>query len=161
MSDHAEKLAKRLEREGEKAVRFFSGLPEDIWERTVYSDGASWRVQQVLAHVVETESSLPGLFKHIVDGGNGVPQDFDLNEYNEQAVSLLEQTEPEQLVSMFSERRTQTIGFVRGLMDEDLARKGFHPFLGQAPVSEMIRLFYLHVQIHIRDVRSLMEEKVD
>ena len=159
MSDHAEKTAKRLEREGEKTARFFSELPVDIWEKIAYTDGAAWQVQQVLAHIVETESALPRLFKHIVDGGSGVPQDFDLDEYNEQTVRPLEQTAPEQLLTLFSERRKQTVAFVRGLTDEDLSKEGYHPFLGQAEVKEMIRLFYLHVQLHIRDVRSLIEEK--
>ncbi|MEN8240760.1 MAG: DinB family protein [Chloroflexota bacterium] len=155
MSKAAEKLAKRLTTEGIKTVEYFSELPSDIWEKPLYSEGASWNVRQVLAHIVETETALPRLFKHIVEGGSGVDRDFDLNEYNERTVEEITERDPAKLVSMFSERREETIKFVGGLSDKDLGMEGYHPFLGQAEIKEMIRLFYLHVQLHMRDVRAL------
>jgi hypothetical protein len=161
MSETALKLASRLDREGNKTIEFFSGLPSGIWDQTVYTDGAAWRVSEVLAHIVETESALPRLFRHIAEGGEGVPQDFDLNEYNEQTVNHYREQPPEVLINLFSERRDLTSDFVGSLTDEDLATEGNHPFLGKAPLGEMIRLFYLHVQLHMRDIRGLKEERKD
>ena len=157
MSEHAARLANRLLREGEKTRLFFSQIPETILEKSLYSEGASWTVHQVIVHLVESEDSLPRLFKHIVDGGSGVSKDFDLNRYNEGAVKKLELLPLEGLAKIFVERRNLAVEFVQGLSDDDLNKEGFHPFLGQAPVKEMIRLFYLHAQIHLRDIRKLIE----
>jgi hypothetical protein len=159
MSETALKLASRLEREGTKTIEFFSRLPTEIWDKTVYTDGASWRVAEVLAHIVEAESALPRLFRHIAEGGEGVPQDFDLNGYNEESVKHYREQSPEELVTLFMERRGQTADFVGNLTDEELAKEGNHPFMGKAPLGEMIRLFYLHVQLHMRDIRGLLDER--
>ena len=157
MSELADKLAQRLIIEGEKTTRFFIDLPPQILDKSLYSDGASWTVREVLADLVETESALPSLFKNIVEGGSGITEEFDLNEYNERTVAGIEERDPTKLVKIFSVRREQTIAFVQNLSDQDLSKQGYHPFLGQAELKEMIRLFYLHVQLHIRDVRSVME----
>lgn len=157
MSAHAAKLANRLVKEGEKTTLFFSQIPEEILEKSLYSEGASWTVHQVIVHLIEAEDSLPRLFKYIVEGGGGVSQDFDLNRYNEGAVKILKDLHLEELAKIFIERRNLAVEFVQGLSDEDLNKEGFHPFLGQAPVKDMIRLFYLHAQIHMRDIRKLIE----
>lgn len=159
MSAAAKKLAKRLTNEGRKTEAYFSEIPTEFWDHSLYADGASWTVRQVLAHIVETETALPSLFKHIVEGGSGIDRDFDLNEYNQRTVEEITERDPQKLVAMFSERRIKTIDFVSGLSDEDLAMEGYHPFLGQAEIKEMIRLFYLHVQLHIRDVRALVQRE--
>jgi uncharacterized damage-inducible protein DinB len=159
MSATAEKLTNRLIKEEEKTKTFFANLPSEIWDKPLYSEGASWTVRQVLAHVVETETALPRLFKHIVDGGDGLSREFDLNEYNERTVEEVVERDPEKLVKLFSSRRKLTIEFVQGLSEEDLGKEGYHPFLGQAEINEMIRLFYLHVQLHIRDVRALVQQE--
>jgi hypothetical protein len=157
MSEQAAKLANRLIKEGEKTKYFFSNIPQEILGESLYSEGASWTVQQVLVHLVEAEDSLKHLFQFIVEGGGGVPQDFDLNRYNERAVEKLEGLSIEELASMFEARRKLMVEFVQSLSVEDLNKEGFHPFLGQAPVKEMIRLFYLHTQIHMRDIRKLLD----
>ena len=159
MDETIGKIASRLAKEGEKAEVFFRELPDSVWLEQVYTDGASWQVREVLAHLVEAERALPRLFRGIADGGAGVPQDFDLNEYNEQSVTNYAEKSPAELIRIFSDRRRETIDVVRSLTDDDLTKEGNHPFLGQAKLGEMIRLFYLHVQLHMRDIRSLSDER--
>lgn len=155
MEKLAEKIADRLQSEGEKTHNFFLIVPPEVLGKSIYTDGASWSVHQVIAHLVDAEDSLPRLFRYIVDGGEGVPQDFDLNRYNERAVEKLEALTIDELAALFMERRKRTIEFISSLRDEDFSKEGFHPFLGQAAVKEMIRLFYIHAQIHLRDIRNL------
>ena len=157
MSNLATKLANHLKKEGEKTELFFSQIPEDILDKSLYSEGASWTVHQVIVHIVEAEDSLPRLFKYIIEGGRGVSQDFDLNRYNEGAVRKLEDFSFGELKNLFAEKRKLAVEFVQGLNDDDLDKEGFHPFLGQSQLKEMIRLFYLHVQLHVRDIRKLID----
>jgi hypothetical protein len=41
---------------------------------------------------------------------------------------------------------------------DDLAKQGRHPFLGTASLSDMIKLMYMHNQIHIRDIRRMLAD---
>ena len=152
----SEKLIAKLTKEGVKTSAFFNEIPENVWKKEVYSDGASWTVREIVIHIVETEESLPRLFKYIVEGGPGVAENFDLDEYNENALKQWAVSPIQDVLALFAERRKNTIAFVRQLSEEDLQKEGSHPFLGQAPISEMIRLFYLHVNLHSRDIRKIM-----
>jgi hypothetical protein len=35
-----------------------------------------------------------------------------------------------------------------------LLHQGRHPFLGRAPLSEIIKIIYRHNQIHLREIRQ-------
>ena len=46
------------------------------------------------------------------------------------------------------------IAWVLLVSDSDLEKIGRHPFLGQTTLREMIKMVYLHNQIHIRDIKN-------
>jgi hypothetical protein len=137
-------------------MQFFQALAPDQWERTLYTEGALWTVRQVLAHFVITEAGIRALMANILAGGPGLPQDFDLNRYNESQVSKLDGISTQELLARFRQERQSTVDWVFGLAPDDLARTGRHPWLGVAPLEEMIQLMYRHNQIHQRDIRKLL-----
>ena len=149
-------LAAKFSREGEKALGFFSQLPDEAWEIQLYADGAQWSVKEVLAHIVETEISLRRLFENIRDGGNGITNKIDIDHYNAKAIAKLKDIAQQELLGEFRSRREKMIEFVSSLSEEDLSLEGNHPFLGEATLEEMLRLFYLHVNLHIRDIRAVL-----
>lgn len=151
-----QKLAEKISVEGEKTGNFFSTLPDEIWGRELYADGAQWSVHEVLAHIVDSEDSLRRFFEYIVAEGSGVGEDFDIDRYNAGAVEKLRQTDRQTLMDMFFQRRERMVRFVRKLTEADLQREGRHPFLGHAALDEMLRLYYLHVNLHIRDIRKIL-----
>jgi hypothetical protein len=157
VAESAETLAQRLENGAEKTVSFFEALTPDQWGVSIYTDGACWTVQQVLAHFVSSEMSIVRLIQNILAGGGGVPEDFNLNAYNERKVSELQGAPPEKLLAEFKRSRQSTISLVAGLSHEDLSRQGRHPWLGITEVGEIIKLLYLHNQIHQRDIRKLLD----
>lgn len=155
--DALEKLVQKLEKETRKTEDFFSALPEKVWERQLYADGQQWSVRQVLAHIVETEGSKLRLFENIRDGGVGVSNKFDIDDHNAREVAKLDHLSPSDLLQAFLERRKEVINFVRSLSPEMLAsQEGTDPFLGQASLAEMLRIHYMHVNLHIRDIRKLI-----
>ena len=158
MTETNQRLAKRLTEEGQKTHQFFTALTPAEWQRTLYTDGAMWTVNQILAHFVITESGIRALMQNILAGGAGVPPDFDLNAYNEHHVNKAGAISPEELLAKFQVERHATIDWLSGLSLEDLARTGRHPWLGVAPLEEMIQLLYRHNQIHQRDIRKLLAE---
>lgn len=156
MTEEAVHLVERLHTEGEKTVAFFRALEPIDWGKQVYSEGAQWTVQQVLAHLVSAEASVTRLIQHIVDGGPGVPEDFDLNAYNERKVAELEGLGPADLLERFTALREQTAEMVTRLSQADLERIGRHPFLGMARVADIVKLMYRHNQIHQRELRKAL-----
>jgi hypothetical protein len=156
MPETPERLANRLAEEGQKTQKFFVALSPDQWEKVLYTDGAQWTVYQVLAHFVVTETGIRSLMMEILAGNTGVAADFNINAYNERTILELDQVAPTDLLAMFDRERQATISWVNGLKVADLRMTGRHPWLGIAPLEEMIQLLYRHNQIHRRDIRKLL-----
>jgi hypothetical protein len=159
MSITVDRLVNRLLQEKEKTIHFFQELKPEDWQKEVYSEGARWRIIDILKHLVTAESGVMRLIVNILDGGNGVPEDFDLDYYNEHHVEKLENSTSEELLEDFVSLRNQTVAMVSSLEEGDLSKTGRHPFLGVAPVEDIVKLMYRHNQIHQRDVRRLVGKR--
>jgi DinB superfamily len=156
MNDTPSRLAEKLEAEGAKTLEIFRALLPDQWELTVYTDGSAWTIRQLLAHFVTAEVGILRLIDNIIEGGTGSPENFDISRFNEKEVSAVGDEHPNSLMRQYEQTRRVTIEKVRNLQDEDLVRVGRHPFLGPAPVVDIIKLIYRHNQIHQRDFRKLL-----
>lgn len=151
-------LSERLLQEGQKTLEFFQRLSLDQWGQMIYTDGAEWRVRDVLAHFVAAEDGIRRLIENILAGGGGSPLDFGLDAYNQRKVSGLKDTPEVELMQRFAALRRQSAELVASLSQDDLARVGRHPWLGAATLGEIIKLLYRHNQIHQRDIRKALGE---
>jgi len=156
MSDRKEFLSRRLESSREKTIDFYQQITDQQWSLEIYSEGASWTLQQILAHNVLAEDSLLRLVKNIVDGGEGVREAFDLNAYNEHKVGQTEGMSPDELLSEYDSARRVTIKTVSQFDDDDFDKTGRHPWLGITSVEDIIKLIFRHNQIHIREIRTVL-----
>ncbi len=159
MTSHAEleHLRQRLSDEGEKTADFFAGLTQQAWEAPVYSTGPGWHVRQVLAHFVSAERSYLHYMRDTVNGGPGVPRDFDIDAFNAVQVEALSGLTPPQLIEAFRDVRRGTCDFVTTLQPLDLERIGYHPWFGDESLRFLLKLIYRHPMLHLRDVRLAME----
>lgn len=151
-------IADRLKTEGEKTTEFFQTLPIEKWHTQIYTDGEHWTIHQILTHLTQAEDSVSRLVAHVVSGGGGSPEGFDLNAYNHKKVKEMETQTPENLLAEFSNRRARTVSFVGKLKESDLEKVGRHAYLGMATVEEMLKTMHLHTQLHRRDIRKLLNE---
>lgn len=152
-------LAERLQTEGETTIAFFKEIPDGQWDTPTYTDGEHWNIHQILTHITQAEDSVLRLISKIVEGGNGSPDDFDLNRYNQRKVKDLQESPQDHLITLFAERRARTVEFVANLRESDLQMTGRHPFLGIAPVEEMLKLMYRHTKLHQRDIRKILDNQ--
>ena len=151
------KLAARLQSEGEKVTAYFGALGDEDWSTEVYTEGDTWSIRNVLAHFVTSERGLLRLFKNICEGGPGASEDFSIDYYNARQQEKTRDLTPQELLAQFADVRADTVGWVAGLSDDDLSKEGRHPFLGQVQLIEMLKMLYIHNQIHFRDFRKLLE----
>jgi hypothetical protein len=156
MEDTPQRLVERLSKEGEKVSAYYEGLFPQDWDLQVYSEGSGWTIRQILVHFNVTETSNTRLIRDILSGGRGAPETFDLNAFNEQTVANWKRLSSGELLGRFAASRQKTIELVRGLSEADLKKTGRHPFLGIAPLADIIKLLYLHNQTHLRDIRRIL-----
>lgn len=157
MPNRSEMIERRLLEEGDKAVEFFRRLAPADWEQAVYTTGGRWRVREVLCHFVSAEATFAFYGRQILQGGEGAPEDFKIDEFNETQVGGMADRRPAELIEEFGRRRRETIEIVRGMADSDFDRLGRHPWFGRSPLEHMLKLVYRHNMIHIRDIRKALE----
>lgn len=150
------KIADTLEREGHKTLAFFEDLGDDQWAIQVYEDGDRWTVHHLLAHFTEVEGSIPKLIQRVVAGDPGVAEDFDIDRWNARYTMQLSEHDRDYLLAEFKSRRAATVAMVRAFSEDDLEASGRHPFLGQAQVKDMLKLMYIHLMQHQRDIRNAL-----
>ncbi len=151
------KLVDKLISSGQKTRDFYQAIEGDDWYQQIYTEGANWSVHHILAHFVVTEASIARLVKYILQGNSGVPEDFDIDAYNEKEVNCFAKLPNDMILQRFMERRGETIQTVMDMSDADLAAQGRHPWLGVVPIEQMIKLLYRHNQIHQRDIRKTLD----
>ena len=156
LNPKCQKLAQKLISSGRRTRDFFQDIEGEDWYLQIYTEGANWSVHQILAHFVTSEASITRLIKYILKGNPGVPEDFDINAYNEREITCFAKLPNNLVLQRFMERRGETIAMILDLDDSDLKVEGRHPWLGIAPVEEMIKLMYRHNQIHQRDIRRTL-----
>jgi uncharacterized protein (TIGR03083 family) len=157
MSNLVAELADSLESEGQKTLAFFDAIQPEQWNTQVYSDGPGWKVHDLLAHFTEVEGSISRIIARIVAGGEGVADDFSIDEHNARYTAEMSVQDNAALLAEFARRRAATVQMVRAMSEADIEKRGRHPFLGPSAVKEMLRLMYIHLQGHQRDIRRALK----
>lgn len=150
-------LAEKLKAEGERMAAFFAELTDEQWESEVYTEGTTWTIRNVLSHYVTSERGLVRLFESVRTTGKGATDDFSIDRYNASQQEKTKELAPAELLEQYKQTRAESIKWVSGLKDEELDIKGRHPFLGETVIREMIKMLYLHNQLHYRDVKRALK----
>lgn len=156
MSETAE-LAEKLRAEGERMMAFFAGITDEQWNADVYTEDTTWSIRNVLAHYVTSERGLVRLFERIRTSGEGASDDFSIDRYNASQQEKTKDNTPAELLEQYRQVRAESVQWVSGLRDEELEIKGRHPFLGETVIREMIKMLYLHNQLHYRDMKHALK----
>ena len=150
-------LAQKLKSEGEKIHAIFSELSGRQWEAEVYTEGTTWTIRNVLSHLVTSERGLIKLFEKIRLGGEGASLDFSIDRYNASMQARTQELTREELLEQYQLVRAESIAWTFALSESDLEIQGRHPFLGLTTIREMLKMLYIHNQIHYRDMRKALK----
>ena len=149
MKDRRTQIIADLEKNLEDSIVFFRSLSPDELGIQIYEDGAKWTVKQVLAHFVTIEGTMQWLFKDILAGGPGSPEDFDVDRFNRSQPKKLDGLNIEELIV-----REDTISIVKAMSNADFDREGRHAFHGHGKLERFIRWTYEHVNLHLDDIHQ-------
>jgi uncharacterized damage-inducible protein DinB len=150
-------LADKLRSAGEKYYLLFAGLTDEQWNAEVYTEGETWTIRNVLSHFVTSERGLVKLFEQIRLGGAGASDDFSIDRYNASQQEKTRELSPQELLEQYKAVRADSIAWTLSLAESDLEKQGRHPFLGMTTIREMIKMLYLHNQIHYRDMKKVLK----
>jgi hypothetical protein len=156
MPDSAQVLADRLRAEGSRVVNFFNHLSLEQWKVLIYPDQSDWTMHHLLAHFVSAEIGRQELIENVYNGGEGAPQQFEIDQFNQTEVERLSTLSRQDLLGHFTQARARLAEMVSSLSQQELNRVGRDPYLGQVPLIEMIKLTYVHLQIHLRDAKRCL-----
>jgi len=154
MKDRRKHIIAELQKNMEDSIAFFQSFSPDELGIQVYQDGAKWTIQQVLAHFVTIERTMQWLFKDILAGGPGSPEDFDVDRFNRSQPKKLDGLSIDELIAQFKSVREDTISIVKAMSDADFDREGRHAFHGHGKLERFIRWTYEHVHIHLDDIQK-------
>lgn len=154
MSEKSNQLVEKLISDGEKTVAFFRGLPDDTWNKQVFEEGGMWKIRDVFEHLLISEHSLRRLFENVLKTGQGAPEGYDVNAFNKERTGRFASLSRDELFALYDETRKKTVDFTRQLTDEQLAVRARHPAMGDSSLEDMLKLIYLHHQMHVRDVKK-------
>ena len=150
-------LADKLKSEGEKIHAIFSELRDSQWDVEVYTEGTTWTIRNVLAHLVTSERGLIKLFEQIRQGGEGSSLDFSIDRYNASMQARTKELTPAELLEQYRSIRAGSIAWTSALSESELQIRGRHPFLGMTTIREMIKMLYIHNQTHYRDMKKVLK----
>ena len=150
-------LADKLQSEGEKFFALFAGLTDEQWQLEVYTEGETWTIRNVLAHFVTSERGLVKLFERVRTTGEGAAEDFSIDRYNAAQQQKNQSLSPQELLEQYKSVRSDSVAWTLSLEAAELEKTGRHPFLGMTTLREMIKMLYLHNQIHYRDMKKVLK----
>ncbi len=157
MTDRKQAIIVELEKAAEETASLYDALSPAQLERPVYTESIQWNVRQVLAHLVTIEKSMHWLFRNLLDGGPGAPEDFDIERFNRSQPAKLEHLTLTELIQRFREVRAETVSIVAGMAGTDFDREGRHPFHGHGRLERFVRWAYEHQRFHLNDVRQALD----
>ena len=158
MMERKQAIITELQNAAEETTALFAPLAADQLERPVYTESIRWNVRQVLAHLVTIEQSMQWLFRNLLEGGPGAPEDFDIDRFNRSQPAKLDHLPLPELLDQFRRVRAATVSIVAGMADADFDREGRHPFHGHGRLERFIRWAFEHQRLHEEDVRRALAE---
>jgi cytosine/adenosine deaminase-related metal-dependent hydrolase len=156
MPDTPQILADRLLQEAGRVVDYFNHLNPSQWGIFIYPEQGTWSFHQLLAHFVSSEIGRRELIGNVSKDGKGAHVSFDIDLYNQREVERLSVISNNELLDRFTIERKQLAAMVAALTPHDLTKVSNDPFLGLAPISEMVKLTDRHNQIHLREIRRYL-----
>ena len=156
MEDRKAAIVAELAKSAEETVAFYRSLSAQQLSTRVYAEDPGWNVQQVLAHFITIEQSMQWLFRDILDGGPGSPEEFDVDRFNRTQPEKLAGLSLDELLDRFTAVRGDTITLVEEMADSDLDREGRHAYHGHGTLARFIRWAYEHARLHEDDMRRVL-----
>lgn len=152
MNPRVEILVEKLTRGISKSLELFHSVEPGLWDQPIFDDPESWDLKDLVAHFIYSEEHILSIAQNIVSGGEGSPEDIDIDAFNENGIEKLRHRSVDELLDILTDVRKALIAWVRELDELELDRVGRHPVLGASKVETVIHSIYAHQLLHMREI---------
>ncbi len=137
-------------------VDLVSSLNEEQLQTPVISEGLTWNVLDIVAHILENERAMSIHVHKIRQGRETVPENFDLEKWN---AGLKERMEPRPLEDMLTDleqARVKTLEVLASIKEEEWDLQGHHPLRSRITIEQYYETIAGHDSWHARDIRKAL-----
>lgn len=128
----------------------------DRWETQIYTDGAGWNARQLLVHLAITEQGQVNTVMAVAEGKNPVPEDFDLNRYNQRSVEKRAEMTVEQARQQLDETRAAFNNWLDQQDEATLDLTGRHGSLQVMSIAEFLQTIAAHEHAHADNIARVL-----
>jgi hypothetical protein len=157
MSNRKAQLRQTIEADHAACMAVLRRLTPEQWQTPVPSDeGAEWKARDVLAHIAVSESGQLGQITRVLGGGQGVPDDFDLNRFNRRSVQKQAETSVDDLLATIERDFAKVLEALDAVSEADLDKAGRHARGDSLTVAQFFHRVTEHRRQHAEEIaRSL------
>ena len=149
-------LTQKLNESRTALFELLNSLSPEQWRTPVFSEGDTWTVATVLAHLVESERGMSIHVHKIRKGEATIAADFDLERWNAGLVRRTGDVVPEELMANAVATRAKTLEVMNSLDDSEWELTGRHPSRGEISVAQYYETVHAHEVDHLRDLRAAL-----
>ncbi len=144
----------KLARSREKLLHVAAGLSESQLDR---HSGDGWTIRQILTHLLNAEEDHVNVITVIANNeAHRLPAEVILDEYNARRLDERGHLTLAQLIEALTRQRRQTEALFDTLSEDQLARRGRHPVLGEMSAGDIFRILSIHEQQHTREIEATL-----
>jgi len=133
-----------------------TSLSEAEWQTPVFTEGDTWTVATVVAHLIDSERGMSIHIHRIRKGEPTLPEGFDLNRWNAGVKKRIGDLSPAALMQKLAETRAKTLQVMDSLADEDWDKTGRHASRGEISIEQYYETIAAHEAIHTNDIRKAL-----
>ncbi len=136
-----------------------ASLTPTQWHTPVISEGDTWTVLDIVAHLVENERGMSIHVHKIRQGKETVPAEFDLTQWNAGLKGRMGSPTPAELLQNLAQNRAKTLEILETINEEEWRLSGHHPFRGPITIEQYYETMALHDTGHTADIREALKKK--
>ncbi len=137
--DRKHRIKDHLNHTREELLEVVGQLTPADWETPVQAEDRHWTTKQMMLHLATSETGQIATGKAIAAGQPTVPEDFDLNRYNNRQVEKNKDKQLPEILFGLAESRQKLLAFLDEVTEEDLDKRGRH---ARGDVLSLEQLFY-------------------
>lgn len=139
-----------------KLTQLLKSLTEEQLHTPIISEGHTWDVLDIVAHLLENERAMSIHVHKIRQGRETVPENFDLNHWNAGLKERIgnKPASLDELLNELAEVRAKTLEVMETLGDGDWELTGRHPQRGVITIEQYYETIAGHDNWHANDIRN-------
>ncbi len=131
-----------------------TSLSAEQWATPVYGEGQDWTVQDVVSHLIDSETGMSIHIYKIRKGRETVPADFDLNRWNAGVRERTGPIAPEELRQRLEATRARLLDGLATLTADEWQLSGRHPQRGIITIEQYFETIADHERLHTDHIRQ-------